>query len=114
MRISDWNSDVCSSDLRAGHGAVVALWRAECAAGAGRRPGGARPGRGGAAQCRSEARRVGKEGVSKCRSRWSAHNSKKKKQHHDTQSVIPRVSHNVNSAQQTSNIGQLLYMISTY
>src|SRR3546814_7696520 len=61
MRISDWSSDVCSSDLLPG---------------AGERP---RPGvaaDGGAAAARrrtprSEERRVGKECVSTCRSRWS-------------------------------------------
>src|SRR3546814_2606224 len=64
MRISDWSSDVCSSDLP--------------------HPGGLRRGRGGGArtalpgECaapirprRSEERRVGKECVSTCRSRWS-------------------------------------------
>src|SRR3546814_4183790 len=62
MRISDWSSDVCSSDLtspycrrappRAGREAIARprLWLA--------------PGR-------SEERRVGKECVSTCRSRWS-------------------------------------------
>src|SRR3546814_4702925 len=57
MRISDWSSDVCSSDLGPG--------------------GGARPGRPRDARRdllalgRSEERRVGKECVSTCRSRWS-------------------------------------------
>src|SRR3546814_3612466 len=65
MRISDWSSDVCSSDLNLG---------------ADRRP--ALPGvfaggalqtrqRQGLSQGRSEERRVGKECVSTCRSRWS-------------------------------------------
>src|SRR3546814_3362448 len=68
MRISDWSSDVCSSDL------------------AGRHVCGQRRPRGGdsvvhvgelahlpaiAPQRRSEERRVGKECVSTCRSRWS-------------------------------------------
>src|SRR3546814_7501023 len=63
MRISDWSSDVCSSDL------LGLRWR---------RP----PGRRGRLtrrladhrlrrQDRSEERRVGKECVSTCRSRWS-------------------------------------------
>src|SRR3546814_5556086 len=77
MRISDWSSDVCSSDLRL-------------------QAGGLEPGRGliktrgmtwdqikqhlvvqfaalgaGTHGVRSEERRVGKECVSKCRSRWS-------------------------------------------
>src|SRR3546814_19165680 len=65
MRISDWSSDVCSSDLSR----CCARWRP----GARRRR---RP-----ATCRatrSEERRVGKECVSTCRSRWSPYHSKKK------------------------------------
>src|SRR3546814_2344200 len=86
MRISDWSSDVCSSDLR--EGAIIPLWlnglerkdrdrRLEWQRRAlhGRRPRLRRPignhhtdtGR----QYRSEERRVGKECVSTCRSRWS-------------------------------------------
>src|SRR3546814_7041291 len=64
MRISDWSSDVCSSDLqvidnvRFAHangadGAVIAAPPYICA------------------PERSEERRVGKECVSTCRSRWS-------------------------------------------
>src|SRR3546814_17926526 len=93
MRISDWSSDVCSSDLalRVGQrrrlrpvadrgddlGVVVALGVAEVAfvayvlhaEQAKRRRGG----------IRSEERRVGKECVSTCRSRWSPYHEKKKK-----------------------------------
>src|SRR3546814_8736144 len=62
MRISDWSSDVCSSDLpdpahrvRARTGVADRIDQA-----------------GGAAYAfRSEERRVGKECVSTCRSRWS-------------------------------------------
>src|SRR3546814_9228256 len=71
MRISDWSSDVCSSDLfSAGRPTVVLFWATWCP------------------YCkalmphlqsmldeygndRSEERRVGKECVSTCRSRWS-------------------------------------------
>src|SRR3546814_9861275 len=89
MRISDWSSDVCSSDL-------TSIWT-NCASR--RKPNYAKPhdqhhdrqfaeldahnrevhwpcmgsssdGRG----RRSEERRVGKECVSKCRSRWSLYN----------------------------------------
>src|SRR3546814_1475345 len=73
VRISDWSSDVCSSDLslEPGHDRRRFL---------GRRRGGA--GIGYAMACdgqrsrwqpanRSEERRVGKECVSTCRSRWS-------------------------------------------
>src|SRR3546814_12319762 len=72
MRISDWSSDVCSSDLAA---------RARphhCA-----RPDDANGLVGVApAARRSEERRVGKECVSTCRSRWSPYHSKKKNTHH--------------------------------
>src|SRR3546814_1576664 len=66
MRISDWSSDVCSSDLRtpgalAFEGACI-LFPVNRALASGRdRP----------ATIRSEERRVGKECVGTCRSRWS-------------------------------------------
>src|SRR3546814_2370970 len=69
MRISDWSSDVCSSDLLVGdpertarsvigdaHGAAARLSVLDEA---------------GHEVLRSEERRVGKECVSTCRSRWS-------------------------------------------
>src|SRR3546814_17251324 len=94
MRISDWSSDVCSSDLRAfprrqqaevevgilppptrAHqpfaGAIGVVEQHRSAA------------RNAAEQRRSEERRVGKECVSPCRSRWSPYHSKKK-QHTNT------------------------------
>src|SRR3546814_17548237 len=75
MRMSDWSSDVCSSDLRehplrpsstgrhrpSQQGVVLDQSRG-------------RPDRGGA---RSEERRVGKECVSTCRSRRSPYHQKK-------------------------------------
>src|SRR3546814_3476859 len=67
MRISDWSSDVCSSDLiQVGAHAVQALilvWP----------PAGdvMHGGNGMRVVGRSEERRVGKECVSTCRSRWS-------------------------------------------
>src|SRR3546814_5025350 len=66
MRISDWSSDVCSSDLGLQGGAVAtdqdAVADDRHAAEA----------HGGACEDgRSEERRVGKECVSTCRSRWS-------------------------------------------
>src|SRR3546814_3401913 len=87
MRISDWSSDVCSSDLlRAGAaiaGAAAGGWLRQHG-GILARPvaGGAQPAGGGGAAgqvddgifrsgSRSEERRVGKECVSTCRSRWS-------------------------------------------
>src|SRR3546814_1822989 len=89
MRISDWSSDVCSSDLVLA-GAVLALAgealfgsRALATAGFGlavvcgvfywvfRLIGRRAAGRHGAdSGSRSEERRVGKECVSQCRSRW--------------------------------------------
>src|SRR3546814_13753714 len=94
MRISDWSSDVCSSDLRDREGdplerapivgtgrAVDHYWLADVDTNAARRrpqafhiaeePGQrfgllAPPG-----LLRSDERRVGKECVSRCRSRWS-------------------------------------------
>src|SRR3546814_17035865 len=92
MRISDWSSDVCSSDLhddgdrplaarrdtqdmlaelrqRHGPGAVVGPVPCQMAE-----------------QCqgaRSEERRVGKECVSTCRSRWSPDHYKKKLTYQD-------------------------------
>src|SRR3546814_2698469 len=77
MRISDWSSDVCSSDLSTNLPGYIGV-----AVGAIADPGCPAPVRsvfeqsrhawvaiGGAA--RSEERRVGKECVSTCRSRWS-------------------------------------------
>src|SRR3546814_8159583 len=62
MRISDWSSDVCSSDL------MSAVPRATL-----RQPVGRIQNRfmAAVASSRSEERRVGKECVSTCRSRWS-------------------------------------------
>src|SRR3546814_9038081 len=71
MRISDWSSDVCSSDLAAGSSASLPrnmASRLPCSP-----PQCCRL----QARClvpgcpRSEERRVGKECVSTCRSRWS-------------------------------------------
>src|SRR3546814_10994930 len=104
MRISDWSSDVCSSDLqnaaeleriagrpvqlggsadavrtdvaRATAGGRIALRaiiaRRQRIVEVARRAGGPR------AAARSEGRRVGKEGVRTCRSRWSPLHLKKK------------------------------------
>src|SRR3546814_8119687 len=73
MRISDWSSDVCSSDLEGGYWRIVRLVRSGltlsiAAQRLHRRtplPGSLMGTR------RSEERRVGKECVSTCRSRWS-------------------------------------------
>src|SRR3546814_17425801 len=75
MRISDWSSDVCSSDLcvrarsmpnwRSSKASICAEWRCISAA--------SWP-----ISNRSEERRGGKECVSTCRSRWSPDHSQKK------------------------------------
>src|SRR3546814_3244558 len=70
LRISDWSSDVCSSDLCQWHDHMQAF----TAGGAQERfelqQGETLADRGGGT-LRSEERRVGKECVSTCRSRWS-------------------------------------------
>src|SRR3546814_8478256 len=72
MRISDWSSDVCSSDLdlagdpyRTAHAARMLGHALDCGFTTVRDIGG------GDWSLRSEERRVGKECVSTCRSRWS-------------------------------------------
>src|SRR3546814_10648248 len=79
MRISDWSSDVCSSDLLPF--GVGELGEAVDPPVAGERTRGDARGRHGVGACRrqprrrrSEERRVGKECVSTCRSRWSPYN----------------------------------------
>src|SRR3546814_16821877 len=90
MRISDWSSDVCSSDLitlarvSAGPPAGKATTTVVGAAALAAVP--TRP-------SRSEERRVGKECVSTCRSRWSPDHYKKtletvKVQHSDSMDAI--------------------------
>src|SRR3546814_8889633 len=87
MRISDWSSDVCSSDLRGAesrpfgargtaHALQLPDWRTRAAADLPARTAGVPRGYGGVGRLgatppRSEERRVGKECVSTCRSRWS-------------------------------------------
>src|SRR3546814_13618603 len=90
MRISDWSSDVCSSDLQrrvaenAGGGSDLRRRIRARSAGlgairgdAGRHGGAARQDHVPGARARSEERRVGKECVSTCRSRWSPYLYKK-------------------------------------
>src|SRR3546814_10506673 len=72
MRISDWSSDVCSSDLNSSRRAARCNGRRH-----GRDPPKQEPGRRAEPVPRwqrSEERRVGKECVSTCRSRWSPYN----------------------------------------
>src|SRR3546814_16603461 len=91
MRISDWSSDVCSSDLNVGpgtanfvQGPAMTVTQGEQALLAGRDSvlravvAGTQLFIGGEMGIgRSEERRVGKECVSTCRSRWSPYHSKK-------------------------------------
>src|SRR3546814_16348833 len=96
MRISDWSSDVCSSDLRAPRRAIgpifdipaivprqrdmiPAQWRDVARDLVGRAAVSQRHFEI-ASVPRSEERRVGKECVSTCRSRWSPCHSKNKRQ----------------------------------
>src|SRR3546814_21027449 len=90
MRISDWSSDVCSSDLRPRCVArrhdskTVRIFQIPSVETTKRRtigprllpPRPRRPG-GSDTPARSEERRVGKECVSTCRSRWSPYHYKK-------------------------------------
>src|SRR3546814_1680329 len=81
MRISDWSSDVCSSDLidrrhLRDHGDAVGVAGPDVVAGVDHAQADATGNRRGDAavfeiQPRPEERRVGKESVSTCRSRWS-------------------------------------------
>src|SRR3546814_16446407 len=88
MRISDWSSDVCSSDLlqrrvneivamvlTAGQRARVAPQEWQMSADFFTQ---AHP------DARSEERRVGKECVSTCRSRWSPYHYKNKEKQHNS------------------------------
>src|SRR3546814_12507897 len=91
MRISDWSSDVCSSDLvccapSASHHVratpIASASACNCSISAAmyastvRAAGDPQSSEG---QVRSEERRVGKECVSTCRSRWSPYHSKNNK-----------------------------------
>src|SRR3546814_13598740 len=94
MRISDWSSDVCSSDLVATIGLGATSGRPVCPSDArvmtarimvAKAPtvsacsqDVAKPAPVRSQMARSEERRVGKECVSTCRSRWSPDPSKKK------------------------------------
>src|SRR3546814_15766345 len=105
MRISDWSSDVCSSDLHllgvldlgGGKGGVldhireqierrrqIRARRVDADIGAIRIRAGRNVG------TRSEERRVGKECVSTCSSRWSPYHYKKKVIDHYTTLIIKK------------------------
>src|SRR3546814_6514112 len=69
LRISDWSSDVCSSDLRTGERFPRPGSRPDCFGPVSHEA--IEHGLIGRDVQRSEERRVGKECVSTCRSRWS-------------------------------------------
>src|SRR3546814_7513217 len=84
MRISDWSSDVCSSDLPAAASTRIAValalirsgWLAALRKGRAKKTGlsadaSTRTALAEADTARSEERRVGRECVSTCRSRWA-------------------------------------------
>src|SRR3546814_18458935 len=88
MRISDWSSDVCSSDLekvvRKGAdsflgGTDICFARRKVV----KIESFTEPADAAGVKVRSEERRVGKECVSTCRSRWSPYHSKKKETKHN-------------------------------
>src|SRR3546814_18617119 len=118
MRISDWSSDVCSSDLRARPDApprarlAAAMTREINLRGRGLRPlslrrprcgskssllgmiGASGDGETPTLRARSEERRVGKECVSTCRSRWAPYPSTKQPTtHHTTHTHKPQQTH---------------------
>src|SRR3546814_14765200 len=113
MRISDWSSDVCSSDLLGctrRQGYLVGRPRLRCAGGRSsdvlqplcRQSADGHPVQPGhqpidSRHRRSEERRVGKECVSKCRSRWPPYHSKKKSSnyilHHIQLTQLPNKYH---------------------
>src|SRR3546814_5589408 len=90
LRISDWSSDVCSSDLITAPSSLPGSQRDFCGTGHqsayaaltyvrlsdnhSRQVKHKNNCQGGNTGCRSEERRVGKECVSTCRSRWSPDN----------------------------------------
>src|SRR3546814_13456481 len=85
MRISDWSSDVCSSDLFASSSRISDCSRTSIDRARGSPPAASLPSYSFSSPAmprpstRSEERRVGKECVSTCRSRWSPYHYKKTK-----------------------------------
>src|SRR3546814_20244071 len=106
MRISDWSSDVCASDLVTSERGLLTT----IACGAGGAPTYALEGSVFSAgalvqwlrdglkilkKARSEERSVGKVCVSRCRSRWSPDNKKKRHQKYDIKVTLHKsLSHN--------------------
>src|SRR3546814_19296011 len=109
MRISDWSSAVCSADLRQGHdqladpGRAVRHARHEEERQAARGRGSALLGADGQRRRpqRSEERRVGKECVSTCRSRWARyHLTKKEKTYYIQKSHKDHITQKMNTQRQ--------------
>src|SRR3546814_21189749 len=117
MRISDWSSDVCSSDLYSSLAALLAIAMAPLAAWLIDGPQFAALGafvavlvwvrhheniarllRGNESRIRSEARRVGKECVSTCRSWWSHYTYK----NYNTAKISPQYPQPYNSRHNTN------------
>src|SRR3546814_13710282 len=95
MRISDGSSDVCSSDLRAEQRELLDRTPMRRRALARQQAGGAQHQRAGAD--RSEERRVGKECVSTCRSRWSPSPQKTIQTHPPLNPHYPTATHLYNA-----------------
>src|SRR3546814_11232207 len=106
MRISDWSSDVCSSDLKSSR----FFEASRCFEKAGRFSGSGqyhachpeidlrfKKGR----RSRTEESRVGKACVSTCRSRWSRYHSKKNKDKHEKYSITRRDRHHETNNKET-------------
>src|SRR3546814_20126152 len=108
MRISDWSSDVCSSDLQAEqrdgeHPVEQRRDDGDRDVGDQDRGDGDRRADPLEDRCghhRSEERRVGKECVSTCRSRWSPYHSQKKK----NTSQIQATAHHIRKQQKKKNL----------
>src|SRR3546814_15911111 len=112
MRISDWSSDVCSSDLDARGCTRPVLPTTANARAVRERQDGRRPRSGRAVASltdrrsasrsrttatRSEERRVGKECVSTCRSRWSPYHLKKKNSNRTDKCTLGKNNHYQNN-----------------
>src|SRR3546814_19743213 len=92
MRISDWSSDVCSSDLRAIASADCCLALTSCARSRAAIACGSKTSdcaSASAPSARSEERRVGKACVSTCRYRWSPYPLKKTQRKNHTTGYTP-------------------------
>src|SRR3546814_20853410 len=95
MRISDWSSDVCSSDLYESAGGKPVVFRTLDIGGDKALPYLQSGAEENPAMGRSEERRVGKECVSTCRSRWSPYHYK---QHNNPKYSTTMVNHDTISS----------------